>query len=268
MARRQAFHLGRRAIHLHGDPQEVSLARHRYLRASRSPSTRRTICTAVFHLDAPSPYMMRALAAAESPILPKHIYDGHRSAAQSGQRQKPIGTGPFKFKEWQRGSYIMLERNPDYWDQPRPYLDTLIFRFIPDGAARAVALESGDVQYGTQYIVSDERRGAPAGAAQSHRHDRRLRIQHVGELFRIQSAKAISAGRARAPRHRPCDRQGFSGQERLVRLRQGGHLADHGQAGGVPHRRCAGSIPTIQRRPKRCSTRPASSAAPTACGCA
>jgi peptide/nickel transport system substrate-binding protein len=108
--------------------------------------------TAVFHLDAASPYLMRALAAAESPILPKHVYDGS-NPLRNPANAKPIGTGPFKFKEWRRGSYIMLERNPDYWDRPRPYLDALIFRFIPDGAARAVALESGEVQYGTQYIV-------------------------------------------------------------------------------------------------------------------
>lgn len=108
--------------------------------------------TAIFRLDTPSPYMMRAFAAAESPILPKHIYAG-TDLLRNPANQKPIGTGPFKFKEWQRGSYIMLVRNPDYWDQPKPYLDTLIFRFIPDGAARAVALESGEVQYGTQYIV-------------------------------------------------------------------------------------------------------------------
>ena len=108
--------------------------------------------TAVFRLDTPSPYLMRALAAAELPILPKHVYAGS-DPLRNPANSKPIGTGPFKLKEWRRGSYIMLERNPDYWDRPRPYLDTLIFRFIPDGAARAVALESGEVQYGTQYIV-------------------------------------------------------------------------------------------------------------------
>ena len=108
--------------------------------------------TAVFRLSKPSPYLLRALAGAESPIMPKHVYEG-TDVLRNPANLKPIGTGPFKFKEWRRGSYIMLERNPDYWDQPKPYLDTLIFRFIPDGAARAVALESGDVQYGTQYIV-------------------------------------------------------------------------------------------------------------------
>jgi peptide/nickel transport system substrate-binding protein len=57
----------------------------------------------------------------------------------------PVGTGPFKFKEWVRGSHIVYERNPEYWDQPKPYLDTLIVRFIPDAAARSIAIESGEI---------------------------------------------------------------------------------------------------------------------------
>jgi peptide/nickel transport system substrate-binding protein len=108
--------------------------------------------TAVFKLDEPSPYIMRALAGVESPIMPKHIYEGS-DPLKNPANVKPIGTGPFKFKEWERGNYIMLERNPDYWDAGKPYLDAIIFRIIPDGSARAVALESGAVQYGTQYVV-------------------------------------------------------------------------------------------------------------------
>jgi len=108
--------------------------------------------TAVFRFSEPSPYAMRALAGLESPIMPKHIYEGS-DPLKNPANVKPIGTGPFKFKEWERGNYIMLERNPDYWDAGKPYLDALIFRIIPDGSARAVALESGAVQYGTQYIV-------------------------------------------------------------------------------------------------------------------
>jgi peptide/nickel transport system substrate-binding protein len=108
--------------------------------------------TAVFRFSEPSPYVMRALAGVESPLMPKHVYEGS-DPMKNPANVKPIGTGPFKFKEWVRGNYIMLERNPDYWDAGKPYLDALIFRIIPDGAARAVALESGAVQYGTQYVV-------------------------------------------------------------------------------------------------------------------
>lgn len=59
--------------------------------------------------------------------------------------QNPIGTGPFKLKEWSKGSYIILERNPDYWKPGKPYLDQIVLRVLPDGAARAIAVEKGEV---------------------------------------------------------------------------------------------------------------------------
>jgi len=59
----------------------------------------------------------------------------------------PVGTGPFRFTEWQDGR-IVLERNDTYWDKP-PAIDRLVFRAIPDGRQRLIELESGaiDVAY-------------------------------------------------------------------------------------------------------------------------
>lgn len=79
------------------------------------------------------------------PIVPKHVYDG-TDYRNNPANQTPIGTGPFKFKEWKKGSHIVLVRNPDYWKKGQPYLDEIVFRVIPDAASRAVAFEKGDVQ--------------------------------------------------------------------------------------------------------------------------
>ncbi|MFC7443177.1 ABC transporter substrate-binding protein [Laceyella putida] len=59
--------------------------------------------------------------------------------------QHPIGTGPFKFKEWKKNDTITLEKNPDFWRKGEPKLDKVIFKVIPDNAARFTALKSGDV---------------------------------------------------------------------------------------------------------------------------
>src|SRR6266404_2873733 len=69
----------------------------------------------------------------------------------------PIGTGPFRFKEWVRGSHILYERNPDYWGQPMPYLDRIVFKFLPDPGARSIAFENGtaDIGYRTPVALSD-----------------------------------------------------------------------------------------------------------------
>jgi peptide/nickel transport system substrate-binding protein len=63
----------------------------------------------------------------------------------AGNKEKPVGTGPFKFDHWAKGSEITLVKNPDYWGKPVA-LDKAVFRVIPDAAAAIPALLSGDVQ--------------------------------------------------------------------------------------------------------------------------
>ncbi len=56
----------------------------------------------------------------------------------------PVGTGPFKFVEWVPGAYAVIERFDDYWGK-KAYLDKVIFRVIPDGQTRLIALQKGEV---------------------------------------------------------------------------------------------------------------------------
>ena len=56
----------------------------------------------------------------------------------------PLGTGPFKVKEWVPGSHITLERNEYYWEEGKPYLDEIRFDYIPDDNARILRIQGGD----------------------------------------------------------------------------------------------------------------------------
>ncbi|MCT8177962.1 ABC transporter substrate-binding protein [Variovorax sp. CY25R-8] len=69
-------------------------------------------------------------------------------ADPEGFHRKPVGTGPFVFKEWQAGDRIVMERNPDYWDPKLPYLDRLVYRVLPDGNTRYQSIKSGQVDIG------------------------------------------------------------------------------------------------------------------------
>ncbi len=100
--------------------------------------------TVVFKLKKPFSAFISAFELSSFPIVPKHIYEG-TDYRTNPANQTPIGTGPFKFEEWKRGSYIHLVKNPDYWKEGRPYLDDLYFRIIPDAASRAVAFEQGTI---------------------------------------------------------------------------------------------------------------------------
>ncbi len=56
----------------------------------------------------------------------------------------PVGTGPFIFKEWQRGAQIVFQRNPNYWGKV-PYLDEVVLRPMPDEQARYASLQAGNL---------------------------------------------------------------------------------------------------------------------------
>lgn len=59
-------------------------------------------------------------------------------------KENPVGTGPFRFVEWQKGAAVTLARSDAYWGEA-PALQTVTFRFIPDPAAATAALLAGDV---------------------------------------------------------------------------------------------------------------------------
>src|ERR1700746_1243779 len=78
-----------------------------------------------FHLNRPQPALLALLASGWSPIYPCHV-------PAREMRQRPIGTGPFKFVEFKPNEDIKLTRNPDYWKPGRPYLDGIEFTIIPN----------------------------------------------------------------------------------------------------------------------------------------
>lgn len=110
--------------------------------------------TVVVKLAKPTPYFLKALTAAESPIVPRHAYPSD-DLAGSPNNNAPVGTGPFIFEEWKRGAYVRLNRNPSYWRPDRPYLDNIVIRFIGDAAAASAALEAGEVDVDANVAYSD-----------------------------------------------------------------------------------------------------------------
>lgn len=60
-------------------------------------------------------------------------------------RTDPIGTGPFKFVRWIKNDEVILERFHRYWDPKLPYLNRVIFRFLPNPETQLAALEAGQV---------------------------------------------------------------------------------------------------------------------------
>ncbi|HVL55544.1 MAG TPA: ABC transporter substrate-binding protein [Burkholderiaceae bacterium] len=105
--------------------------------------------TVEFTLTEPFAPLIRSFDTIGGPVLPAHIYKG-TDYRKNPANANPIGTGPFKFREWRRGEYIHLVRNDDYWRKGMPYLDAIYYRFIPDAASRALAIESQQFHIATQ----------------------------------------------------------------------------------------------------------------------
>ena len=98
--------------------------------------------TVVYRLKEKYSPFIYAFELSGAPMMPKHLYAG-TEFDKNPANQKPVGTGPFRFVEWKKGEHVRLERNPDYFEPGKPYLDGVTFHFIPDAAARTVALEQG-----------------------------------------------------------------------------------------------------------------------------
>lgn len=108
--------------------------------------------TVVYRLDKPYGLFLASLArpdCAGSGVV-------HRDSLNAdGSWNKPIGTGPFMLKEWKRGQYISLARNPHYANQDgkldgftgskRPLVDEVRFMIVPDDATAKAALQRGDI---------------------------------------------------------------------------------------------------------------------------
>lgn len=62
----------------------------------------------------------------------------------AGNRQTPVGTGPFRFERWLPGDRVVMVRNPDYWGTPAR-LSRVEIRFVSDPAAQVAALLAGDL---------------------------------------------------------------------------------------------------------------------------
>ena len=101
--------------------------------------------TVVFHLQRPYPDFVGETFFDE-PVLPEHLLresTGERFHAARFHRA-PVGSGPFAFKSWTPGSHLELVANHDYYGEG-PYLDAIIFKFIPNENTLLVQLKTGEI---------------------------------------------------------------------------------------------------------------------------
>jgi peptide/nickel transport system substrate-binding protein len=95
--------------------------------------------TVVFKLKFPSASLLDNLASPWNVIYPKKYLDKDPNYFKTNV----VGSGPFKLKNYTRGSTFEGERNPDYFVKDRPYLNGYKFYISPETSVRAAAIRSG-----------------------------------------------------------------------------------------------------------------------------
>lgn len=80
------------------------------------------------------------------------------------QDRAPVGTGPYRFKEWLPNDRLVVTKNPDYWQKGKPHLENVVFRTVPDMQTRFAGLKSGELDViltdrGASVLQAKEDRG-------------------------------------------------------------------------------------------------------------
>lgn len=100
--------------------------------------------TLILRLKNPQASLITSLGNFCGAILPRHLWEG-TNPASNPHNKNPIGTGPYRFVSFAPGDRITYAKNPNYHVPGRPVFDEVIFRIIPDPAARMAAFTRGDI---------------------------------------------------------------------------------------------------------------------------
>jgi len=112
--------------------------------------------TVVFKLKAPFPEMLNPYDGVGYGclVVPKHLYE-NADIETNPYNFKPIGSGPFRFVDWEPGSHVILEAYDDYF-RGRPAIDRIVFRIIPDPTSMALAFEKGELDFIPSWLTASE----------------------------------------------------------------------------------------------------------------
>jgi dipeptide transport system substrate-binding protein len=103
--------------------------------------------TVRFTLKTPDVVFVRNIAMEFASIVSAQYGDQLLQAGKTEDlNQKPIGTGPFVFREYQKDATIRYDANPDFWNRKDVHIDKLVFSITPDAAVRMQKLASGECQ--------------------------------------------------------------------------------------------------------------------------
>jgi len=92
------------------------------------------------------PYFRAVEICGYTPCIPKHLFEKSEDFNTSELGRKPVGTGPYEFREWVTGQKIILVRNENYWGE-RPQIKTVAYKFIHQDSTALIELKKRHIDY-------------------------------------------------------------------------------------------------------------------------
>jgi peptide/nickel transport system substrate-binding protein len=100
--------------------------------------------TAVLTYSSPYPGYLDQFAYG---LFPRHATGEPADMASWEWNRNPVGAGPFVLSAWASGESITMTRNPNYFEEGKPYLDSLVFTVVPEPAAQTAMMLNGEAQF-------------------------------------------------------------------------------------------------------------------------
>jgi len=142
----------RQGVKFHnGEPFDAEVVRWNVERITRPGFQDFAFMTPVAKAEVVSKYVVKISTKAAYPTFPSLMTQFFivppnymTQVGPEGFARKPIGSGPYKFVEWVKGSHLIMEANVDYWAGP-PAIRAIIWRILPESSTRVAGLRAGEL---------------------------------------------------------------------------------------------------------------------------
>ena len=120
-------------------------------------------------------------------MMPRHLLEG-QDLTTSPLARRPVGTGPYRLREWKTGEKIVLEAFEGYWEG-RPYVDGQVYRIIPDTPTMFLELRAGNVDWMGLEPIQYTRQTDTAAFRENFRKFRYLDFRYTYLGFNLENPK-------------------------------------------------------------------------------
>jgi peptide/nickel transport system substrate-binding protein len=101
--------------------------------------------TFVVHYNTVFPAYLTQFGGEQIAIWPEHYCDPEQDFVSWDCNRDPLSSGPYMLEEWVEGDHLTLVRNPNYYQEGKPYIDQVIIRIVPEQPVRKTMMVEGEV---------------------------------------------------------------------------------------------------------------------------